>query len=91
MMTLALVYVDELPLAGNSGLDTETLELMLSTKFFVKDIGQLRYFLGLEADQSSAGFFVSQHKYLTDLLHDFNMQPIKILIDIHPILTKDLD
>lgn len=89
-----LVYVDDLLLAGNSGVQIDALKLMLSTKFHMKDLGQLRYFLGLEVDRSTAGFFVSQHKYLVDLLHEFNLQdatPMKIPIDIHLRLHKELE
>lgn len=92
-LTLVLVYVDDILLADNLRTDIESLKTMMSTKFHMKNLGSLRYFLGLEVDRSSAGFFVSQHKYLTDLLHEFNMQsatPMKIPIDIHLRLTKEL-
>lgn len=92
-ITLVLVYVDDLLLASNSNEQIKLLKMMLSAKFHMKDLGNLRYFLGLEVDCSLAGFFVSQHKYLVDLLHEFNVEaatPAKILIDIHLRLNKHM-
>lgn len=56
----------------------------------MKDLGKVSYFLGLEINRTSAGFFVSQHKYTTDLLKDINMLnafPLKIPMDAHLKLT----
>ncbi|KAL8109804.1 hypothetical protein AgCh_025773 [Apium graveolens] len=91
-ITLVLAYVDDLLITGNSGSEIDYLKRMLSAKFHMKDLGELRYFLGLEVNINDAGFFVSQHKYLVDILKEFNMQaatPIKIPIDVHLRLTKE--
>ncbi|GKV42443.1 hypothetical protein SLEP1_g49847 [Rubroshorea leprosula] len=45
----------------------------MSTRFSIKDLGTLSYFLGIEAVPTSAGLFLSQHKYVNDLLHHFRM------------------
>ncbi|XP_026453282.1 uncharacterized protein LOC113354016 [Papaver somniferum] len=37
--------------------------------FQMIDLGHLRYFLGIEVDRSSKGYFVSQVKYATDIIH----------------------
>lgn len=92
-ITLVLAYVDDLLIAGNSSYDIDILKKMLSAKFHMNDLGELRYFLGLEVERTSAGFFVSQHKYLVDILREFNMQsstPLKIPVDIHLRLTKEM-
>jgi hypothetical protein len=39
----------------------------------VKDLGQLRYFLGIEVSRSSKGIYLSQRKYVLDLLSDTGM------------------
>jgi hypothetical protein len=49
----------------------------LSTAFELKDLGHWRYFLGLQIDYKKVRFFVHQTKYLTDLLHKFNMTDCK--------------
>ena len=38
------------------------------------NFGLLRYFLGIEVKQTENGIFISQAKYVTDILERFNMQ-----------------
>ncbi|RVW83633.1 Retrovirus-related Pol polyprotein from transposon RE1 [Vitis vinifera] len=46
---------------------------VLSKEFEIKDLGTLRYFLGMEVARSSKGIFVSQRKYTLDLLKETGM------------------
>ncbi|XP_021755416.1 uncharacterized protein LOC110720671 [Chenopodium quinoa] len=58
----------------------------------MKDLGKLRYFLGLEVDQSNEGISISQRKYTMDLLKDQGMlqvKPLKLPMDSHLKLTAD--
>ncbi|KAK2991391.1 hypothetical protein RJ640_024003 [Escallonia rubra] len=41
---------------------------IVQTKFHTKDLGQLKYFLGIEVTRSKKGIFLSQRKYVLDLL-----------------------
>lgn len=57
----------------------------------MKDLGNVRYFLGSEIDKTVAGYFVSQRKYTLDLLADFGMQnatlvkvPMDCYLKLHP-------
>ena len=43
----------------------------------MKDLGLLHYFLGLEIWQRKGGLFVSQGKYVREILEKFNMQGYK--------------
>lgn len=55
-----LVYVDDIILTGASSSIISELKIHLNTVFKLKDLGSLRYFLGLEIARSSKGiFFVS--------------------------------
>ena len=58
----------------------------------MKDLGPVNYFLGLEIDRSEAGFFVSQRKYVQDMIKEFGMSnttPLKLLMHAHVTLTLD--
>jgi hypothetical protein len=68
--TALLVYVDDLILAGNDITEIHYVKAHLDDSFKIKDLGNLRYFLGLEVARSKTGIFVCQRKYALDLLHD---------------------
>ncbi len=42
-------------------------------EFEMTDLGEMHYFLGLEVQQTQDGIFLSQQKYVTDLLEQFHM------------------
>ena len=55
-----MVYVDDIILVGNCNQDVETFKQVLNGQFKLKDLGNLRYFLGLEVARSQQGIFVCQ-------------------------------
>lgn len=61
--TVILVYLDDLLLAGNSLAEFNTIKSVLHKKFSIKDLGLLKYFLGLEISQSSLAISLFQRKY----------------------------
>lgn len=42
----------------------------LASEFDMKNVGGLKYFLGIEVTQSKQGIFLSQRKYIVDLLKE---------------------
>jgi hypothetical protein len=68
--TALLVYVDDIILAGTSINEFTRIKHILDSKFKIKDLGDLKYFLGLEVAQSRQGISISQRKYCMDLLKD---------------------
>lgn len=91
-MTLVLIYVDDLLITGNSTASISELKKFLASNFHMKDLGPVTYFLGLEIDRSSNGFFISQKKYVLDLLQEFGMMqatPLKLPMETHIKRTPD--
>ncbi|KAK3027217.1 hypothetical protein RJ639_040806 [Escallonia herrerae] len=65
---LLVVYVDDIVITGDDCTGITSLKEFLQTKFHTKDLGQLTYFLGIEVTRSKKGIFLSQRKYVLDLL-----------------------
>ncbi|CAN6701669.1 unnamed protein product [Malus baccata var. baccata] len=76
-MVVLLLYVDDIILTGDSDEGVQSVIQRLTTEFDMKDLGLLRYFLGLEIEYHSQGFFVHQSKYVKDLLHKTAMTDCK--------------
>ena len=62
------MYADDVILTGDDGKEILKLKKMLIAKFEIKDVGNLRYFLGIEVARSEEGIFIFQRKYILDLL-----------------------
>jgi len=63
-----LLYVDDMLLTGNNKDLLSSFVDSLHKEFRMKDMGQLHYFLGIQAHQHSEGLFLHQEKYAIDLL-----------------------
>jgi len=53
------------------------IKLILHSHFHIKDLGLLKYFLGIEVAHSDAGISLCHRKYCLDLLEDFGMMGSK--------------
>lgn len=71
--TAVLVYVDNIITASNNDDDVLQLKTDMKSFFKLRDLGPLRYFLGLEIARSASGIFVSQRKYTLELLEDVSI------------------
>jgi hypothetical protein len=66
--TLLILYVDDMIITGYDPEYIAFVKARLSDQFFMSDLGPLWYFLGIEISSMSEGFFLSQEKYIQDLL-----------------------
>ncbi|XP_016647585.1 PREDICTED: uncharacterized mitochondrial protein AtMg00810-like [Prunus mume] len=69
--TALLIYVDDILITGNDIDAINSLKSFLHTHFRIKDLGDLKYFLGIEVSRSKKGIYVSQRKYALEILKDY--------------------
>ncbi|XP_065880880.1 retrovirus-related Pol polyprotein from transposon TNT 1-94 isoform X1 [Euphorbia lathyris] len=67
---LLVVYVDDIVITGSDMSGISSLKSFLHGQFHTKDLGALKYFLGIEVSRSKKGIFLSQRKYVLDLLSE---------------------
>ncbi|KAF5475504.1 hypothetical protein F2P56_007304 [Juglans regia] len=68
--TALLVYVDDI-IVGNNNLVTITnVKEFLHSQFKIKDLGVLKFFLGIEVARTAAGIHMCQRKYTLEILED---------------------
>jgi histone deacetylase 1/2 len=68
-----LVYVDDIIITGSNREAIHHFIDKLKTEFQIKDLGELSYFLGIEALRNQDGLHLRQAKYITDLLDSTGM------------------
>ena len=74
-----LVYVDDIIITGSDPSLVDTIIRQLDSKFSTKDLRPLSYFCGIEVLATSSGLFLSQQKYVIDLLSKHNMLNSKLI------------
>ncbi|KAH9698542.1 protein kinase domain-containing protein [Citrus sinensis] len=72
-----LVAKDDIILTRDDIVEMSRLKQNLAKEFEIKDLGQLKYFLGMEVARSKKGIVVSQRKYILDLLKETGMSGCK--------------
>ena len=61
-IVLLVVYVDDIIITGNDMASISLLKSFLHGQFHTKDLGMLKYFLGIEVMRSKHGIFLSISK-----------------------------
>ncbi|GJZ71788.1 putative RNA-directed DNA polymerase [Tanacetum coccineum] len=77
LITCLIIYVDDMIITGNDKEEITKLKKNLFTEFEMKDLGRLKYFLGIEVLRSKQGIFMYQKKYVLDLLAEIGMVDCK--------------
>ena len=74
-----LVYVDDLVLTGNDRELCAQFKVYLNNCFRIKDLGPLKYFLGIEVARNEKGLFLCQRKYALEIVEECGLLGAKPL------------
>lgn len=73
------MYMDDIVIACNDLNTMNSLKLFLQSKFKLKNLGHIKYFLDLEEARSTAGISICQCKYTLEILVDSSLLGTKPL------------
>ena len=68
-----LVYVDDLLITASDEHLTVEVKRFLDSSFSIKDLRPTKYFLGVEISRTTQGLYLTQMKYISDILRDCGM------------------
>ncbi|GJX46534.1 putative ribonuclease H-like domain-containing protein [Tanacetum coccineum] len=89
---LVHVYVDDIIFGSTKKSLCVEFESLMHKKFQMSSMGELTFFLGLQVMQRDDGIFISQDKYVADILKKFDFVTIKTTstpIETNKALLKD--
>ncbi|GJY11841.1 putative ribonuclease H-like domain-containing protein [Tanacetum coccineum] len=91
---LVQVYVDDIIFGSTKKSLSTEFEQLMHKRFQMSSIGELTFFLGLQVEQRKDDIFLSQDKYVYDILNKFGFSSVKTAstpIETHKPLSKDAD
>ncbi|KAJ0470227.1 putative RNA-directed DNA polymerase [Helianthus annuus] len=94
VIVFLLVYVDDIVLTGNSVIEIENIKQVLNDTFKIKDLGVLKYFLGIEVLYDKNEICFSQRKYCLELLSEFGYlgcKPVSTPIEQSYLVTSKVE
>ncbi|GJT39805.1 putative ribonuclease H-like domain-containing protein [Tanacetum coccineum] len=89
---LVQVYVDDIIFGSTRKSWCDEFEALMKGIFQMSSMGELIFFLGLQVKQKTDGIFISQDKYVADMLKKFDLASVKTAItpmETKMALTKD--
>ncbi|GJU54153.1 putative ribonuclease H-like domain-containing protein [Tanacetum coccineum] len=91
---LVQVYVDDTIFGSTKKELCIAFEKLMHEKFQMSSMGELTFFLGLQVKQKKDGIFISQDKYVAEILKKFGFTEVKTastLMETQKPLLKDED
>ncbi|GJY03771.1 putative ribonuclease H-like domain-containing protein [Tanacetum coccineum] len=91
---LVQVYVDDIIFGSTRKKMCTEFEKMMHKKFQMSSMGELTFFLGLQVKQKEDGIFISQDKYVNEILNKFGFSDVKTArtpMETQKALLKDAD
>ncbi|GKD71333.1 putative ribonuclease H-like domain-containing protein, partial [Tanacetum coccineum] len=83
---LVQVYVDDIIFESTKKSWCDEFEALMKSIFQMSSMGELTFFLGLQVKQNKVGIFISQDKYVAEILKKFDLVNVKTTIT--PMKTK---
>ena len=80
------MYVDDIIFGSNEEDMSQSFALVMQKEFEMSLLGELTYFLGLQIQQKEGGIFLSQTKYLKQILKKYGMEDSKPVCT--PMVTR---
>ncbi|GJU54048.1 putative ribonuclease H-like domain-containing protein [Tanacetum coccineum] len=91
---LVQIYVDDIIFGSTKKELCDEFEKLMKDKFQMSSMGELTFFLGLQVQQKKNGIFISQDKYVHEILRKFNYSDVKSAstpTDLEKPLVQDGD
>nr|GEV98847.1 uncharacterized mitochondrial protein AtMg00810-like [Tanacetum cinerariifolium] len=92
VQTRGMVYVDDIIFGSTKKSLCDEFEALMHKRFQMNSIGELTFFLGLQVKQNEEGIFISQDKYVVEILKKFDFSSVRIAstpIETQKQLVKD--
>ncbi|GJW50890.1 putative ribonuclease H-like domain-containing protein [Tanacetum coccineum] len=89
---LVQVYVDDIIFGSTKKSWCDEFEALMKSRFQMSSMGELTFFLGLQVKQKPDGIFISQDKYVAEILKKFDFASVKTAstpIETQKPLVKD--
>ncbi|GKC09192.1 putative ribonuclease H-like domain-containing protein, partial [Tanacetum coccineum] len=67
------VYVDDIIFGSTKKSWCDEFEALMKSRFQMSSMGELTFFLGLQVKQNKEGIFISQDKYVAEILKKFDL------------------
>ncbi|GJR02989.1 putative ribonuclease H-like domain-containing protein [Tanacetum coccineum] len=83
---LVQIYVDDIIFGSTKKSWSDEFEALMKGRFQMSAMGELTFFLGLQVKQSQEGIFISQDKYVAEILKKFDFVSVKSAVT--PMETK---
>jgi hypothetical protein len=88
------IYVDDIIFWSSNNIFNDEFAKLMTDKFEISMMGELKFFLGFEVRQLRGGTFINQAKYIQDMLKKFDMDsgvkgaktpmPTKVTLELDP-------
>ncbi|XP_071723317.1 uncharacterized mitochondrial protein AtMg00810-like [Rutidosis leptorrhynchoides] len=87
--------MDDLLITGNDAFMIDQLKQTLHRHFKLKDLGVMKYFLGMEVSREDDGIVINQRKYALELINDMSLSGARPVITLFEqnlkFTTKEYD